>query len=167
MRLRTAAISGLLLFTCLVLGACKEQQPLGQPPRLEFPKAVSQSARTALFAQDFSLVTNVNELPMSVRRKFQEQGGTRLLIVNPGEKFNATDVITNASLPRERLIFAGSSENATFVFYERGGLGLSYVIDVFGIRSGEIAKPVWRGYCRQTIDNLDKLRSEIASGGCS
>jgi hypothetical protein len=81
------------------LGACKEQQPLGQPPRLEFPKAVSQSARTALFAQDFSLVTNVNELPMSVRRKFQEQGGTRLLIVNPGEKFNATDVITNASLP--------------------------------------------------------------------
>ncbi|MGB8990412.1 MAG: hypothetical protein WCC37_27690 [Candidatus Sulfotelmatobacter sp.] len=53
------------------------------------------------------------------------------------------------------------------MFYERGGRGLSYVIDVFGIRSGEIAEPVWRGYCHQTVDNLDKLRREIVSGGCS
>ncbi len=167
MRPKTVAISGLLAFACLALSACKEQRPLDPPPRLEFPKAVSQSARTALFAQDFRIIANANQLPSSVRRQFQEQGGTRLLIANPGETFSATDFITDASLPRERLIFAGSSENTSFVFYERGGRGLSYAIDVFGIRSSEVAEPIWRGYCRRSVDNLDKLRSEIASGGCS
>jgi len=85
-------------------------------------------------------------------------------MANPGEKFNATDVIRDASVPRMRLIFAGISRNKCFVHYERGGIAHSYLIALFKLGPNEF-KPLWRGYCGAS-KNLADLRSNADNGLC-
>jgi len=43
----------------------------------------------------------------------------------PGEDFQVTDVISKRRLPWRRLIFGGRSPSVTFIYYEKGGRGLS------------------------------------------
>src|SRR5437870_10083441 len=46
-------------------------------------------------------------------------------LAEPGQKWEATDVITDASLPRKRLIWAATDAEYYVVYYERGGRGHS------------------------------------------
>src|SRR5436309_12102174 len=47
-------------------------------------------------------------------------------LAEPGQKWGATDVITDASLPRKRLIWAVVAGEYYVVHYERGGRGHSF-----------------------------------------
>jgi hypothetical protein len=79
-------------------------------------------------------------------------------MANPDQKFEATDVIQDASVPRKRLIFAGVADNKCFVHYEQGGRAHSYVVEFFGATSTENMKPLWRGHCRAPAANIQDLR---------
>ncbi len=84
-------------------------------------------------------------------------------LAEPGQKWEATDVITNASLPRKRLIWAAVSGEYYVVHYERGGRGHSFHVLVATLAKGE-PKPkiVWRGVGGQLKDYtafLGALRS--------
>ena len=85
------------------------------------------------------------------------------MMANPGQRFEATDVIRDESLPRKRLIFAGISGNKCFVHYEQGGLGLSYPVAFFELTSSQGMTPIWRGGCGKAKD-LDQLRSLLNQG---
>jgi hypothetical protein len=61
----------------------------------------------------------------------------------PGEKWEPTDIISDASLPWKRLIWAAKSENYYVVHYERGGRCHSFHILVATMENGE-ASAVWR-----------------------
>ena len=67
-------------------------------------------------------------------------------LAGPGQTWQATDVITNDKLPRERLIWAATDGEYWVVHYERGGRGHSYYVVVVQLRRGD-TKPsfVWRG----------------------
>jgi hypothetical protein len=117
--------------------------------------------------RDFNIVTDVRALPGPVLQKYTEPGGSRLLMANPGQKFEATDFIRDASMPRERLIFAGIAGDKCFVHYERGGRAHSYHVDFFRITSAKNMESLWSSHCDAPAANLQGMRSQLIHGGCS
>lgn len=123
-------------------------------------------ARQQFLEGDFKIIRDVKELPQPVLQAFTEQGGSRLLMANPGKRFLATDVISDSNLPRKRLIFAGVLDDKCFVHYERGGIALANILAFFRLTSKESMEPLWRGYCAPASDIKD-LRSQLLKDGCS
>lgn len=141
--------------------------PLGEPPPIKNPPAaMSLSAMQQFFDCDFQIVKDFKSLPGPVVLAFTESGGSRLTIANPGGKFEATDVISDASLPRRRLLFAGVSERKSFVLYEQGGIGLFYVLALFKLDTTSTSPAIWRTYCGPSA-GIEELRADVSQGKCS
>ena len=160
---------GLFAVAAISVGYWRKSKlsPPAEAPRIEYPSEImAQSARQQFLEGSFSLIENVRNLPAPVLRAFSEQGGSRLVMADPGKNFRATDVIYDSSLPSKRLIFAGVSGDKCFVYYEQGGIGLSYVLALFNVTSEDSMKPIWRGYCGRAT-NFEDLRSLLADGSCS
>ena len=142
-------------------------QPLGESPRIEFQSSgLSPVEREQFLEGDFAIVTDVKALPAPVVKAFTEQSGSRLLMANPGKRFEPGDVIVDPSVPRKRLIFAGVLNVKCFVHYEQGGIGHSYLIAFFDVPAGSGLKPIWRGYCAKPARNIGDLRAKVTSGAC-
>jgi hypothetical protein len=145
----------------------KASKPLGEAPRINSPSVgLTQSQRQQFLEGDFTIVRDVKALPRQLVDAFTEQGGSRLLMANPGQTFEVTDVIGDASVPRERLIFAGVLNDKCFVHYEKGGYAHTYNLSFFDITSTSGAKMVWQGYCAASATSFRDLRLKIISGGC-
>jgi hypothetical protein len=140
--------------------------PLGEAAPINFP-SISPPGTQQFLEGDFELIKKVEALPRPILAAFTEQGGSRLLMANPGGKFEATDYILDASVPMKRLIFAGSRDNKCFVHFEQGGRAHSYVLAFFTLTSADEMKPLWQGYCDERAANIQELRSKLASGACS
>jgi hypothetical protein len=166
-------VAGSLLAVLLLIGVIKIIQiwagnasPLGEETLINFP-AISPPGTQQFLEGDFEIIKRVEALPRPVLLAFAEQGGSRLSIANPGEKFEPGDYILDASVPRKRLIFAGSSKNKCFVHYEQGGRAHSFVLAFFTLASAHEMKPVWQGYCDEPVTNFQTLRSKFENGSCS
>jgi len=142
-------------------------KPMGQRPPLDFPSEVSQSVKITFLMDDFSVINSLSALPPAVLETFRGKGDSRIVLGDPGAHFNATDVISDASVPRRRLILAGVSKDKCFVHYEQGGIALFEVIEVFELGPQKELRPLWSGYCRKPSRDLKKLRDQVANGGCS
>jgi len=141
--------------------------PLGQARPIQFrPGGLTQAARGQFLNGDFTIVKNLRVLPFPVLEALAEQGGTRLIMANPGGVFEATDVILDSSLPQRRLIFAGVLSDRCFIHYERGGRGHSYIIAFFRLTSASSMEPLWSGYCDKPAATIHDLRSKLANGKC-
>jgi hypothetical protein len=140
--------------------------PLCGPPPIDF-SSISAAETQRFLEGDFEVIRRVEDLPQPVLIAFTEQGGSRLLIANPGTNFQATDVVVNASVPSKRLIFAGVSDNKCFVHYEQGGIARSYVLAFFTLTSADKMKAVWQGYCGGAAADIQDLRSKFTNGVCS
>jgi|ERR1041385_6642558 hypothetical protein len=84
-------------------------------------------------------------------------------LAEPGEKWNATDSITDPSLPAKRLIWAAIGGEYYVVHFERGGIAHTYHILVAKLAKTE-AKPkvVWSavgGPFKDYTAFLDALRT--------
>jgi hypothetical protein len=168
---RMVTLASVILFVVVRVGVMRYlkdvPRPLGDGPRIESSAAgISQSAWLEFLNGDFKMVTDVRALPGPVLQKYTEQGGSRLLMANPGQKFQVTDVM-NASMPPERLIFAGVAGDKCFVHYERGGRAHMYVVEFFEVTSLESVESLWSGHCNAPAANLQDLRSRVLHGGCS
>jgi hypothetical protein len=155
-------VAGMKLFQIVAGNA----SPLGEAMPLNFP-SISTSEVQRFLDGDFKPIADVRSLPLPVLAAFTEQGGSRLLMANPGKKFEAADVILDASVPQKRLIFAGVSDNRCFVHFEQGGRAHSYVLTFFTLPSAEKMTPLWRGYCDKPAANIEELHSKLVSGACS
>jgi hypothetical protein len=134
-------------------------RPLGEAPTIEFHSAeFSESERQHFLDGNFKIVKDVRALPAPVLQTFIEQGGTRSLIANPGEKFEEGDVISDSSVPRKRLILGGVSDGKCFVHYAQGGRALIYVVEFFSLSSTQNIKPLWKGNCAAPAANIRDLR---------
>jgi hypothetical protein len=67
-------------------------------------------------------------------------------LAEPGQKWNATDVITDPNLPDKRLIWATVGGEYYVVHYERGGIAHTFHVLVAKLAKND-AKPkvIWRG----------------------
>ena len=52
-------------------------------------------------------------------------------IANPNEKWSATDVIADKTLPRRKLLYFGKGKNIAVLNYNLGGIGMSTKILIF------------------------------------
>ena len=166
----TGTIAALLAMAILEV-ACHSKpvsESLGEGPQVHFlADGFSESARRQFLDSDFRIVTDVRALPVSVLQTFTEKGGFRLLMANPGQKFEMTDEILDASVPRKRLLFAGVAGEKSFVHYEKGGYVHSYILEIFGPTSTGKVAPLYGGYCDAPATNFQDLRSLLIHGGCS
>jgi hypothetical protein len=133
-------------------------RPLGEAPPIDFHSAkFSESERQHFLDGIFKVVKDVRALPAPVLQTFMEDGGTRLLIANPGEKFDATDVISG-DVPRKQLIIAGVAEDKCFVHYYQGGRAAMYVVEFFRLSSSQNIEPLWKGHCDTPARDIGALR---------
>jgi len=74
-------------------------------------------------------------------------------LAEPDQKWQVTDVVTDASLPWKRLIWAFTNGDYYVVHYERGGRAHSFHILACRLEAGD-SKPafVWRGVGGQLKD---------------
>jgi hypothetical protein len=84
-------------------------------------------------------------------------------LAEPGEKWNATDSITDPTLPAKRLIWAAIGGEYYVVHFERGGIAHTYHILVAKLaNNGGEPKVVWQavgGPLEDYAAFLDALRS--------
>ncbi len=108
----------------------------------------------------FREVLATTNLPPAIVALCSDDSGR---LAEPGQKWEATDAITDASLPRKRLIWAAVSGEYYVVHYERSGRGHSFHVLVATLAKGETKpKIVWRGVGGQLKDYaafLGALRS--------
>jgi hypothetical protein len=106
-------------------------KPLGPTPHIDFSNPLPKSAVLEFLQGEFATIKDVKSLPSPVLKPFTEVGGARPVTANPGQKFEVGDVIFDASIPQERLLFAGVSGDRCFVHYEQGGRGHYYMLALF------------------------------------
>ena len=109
----------------------------------------------------FHEVHSTGDLPAAILALF---GGDNGSIAEPGQKWNATDAITDPTLPAKRLIWAAVGGDYYVVHYERGGIAHTFHILVTKLAKND-AKPkvVCRGIAGPLKDYaafLDALRNE-------
>jgi hypothetical protein len=140
-----------LLFITAIHGLCYAD--VTKLP-VEDRKVLQDSAR-------FHEVHSTNALPSAILALCDDGGDGKL--AEPGQKWNATCVITDPSLPGKRLIWAAVGGEHYVVHYERGGIAHSFHILVGKLTKSD-AKPtlVWRavgGPFKDYAAFLDVLRS--------
>lgn len=89
--------------------------------------------------------------------------GDKNNLAEPGGKWNATDVITDPTLPAKRLIWAAIGGDYYVVHYERGGIAHTYHVLVAKLVKGETkSKIIWQavgGPFKDYAGFLQALRS--------
>jgi hypothetical protein len=91
----------------------------------------------------FHEVHSTSDLPVAILALCDGGGDGRL--AEPGQKWNATCVITDPSLPSKRLIWAAAGGEYYVVHYERGGIAHTFHILVAKLTKNDAQpKVVWR-----------------------
>jgi hypothetical protein len=122
--------------------------PPGEPAPIKFAAPnMSSAERREFLNADYRIVRKVADLPAGIRKLYTVKGGSRVAIADPGEKFEATDVINDPDLPSRRLIFAGVAQDRAFIHYEEGGIVHSHMVELFRLESPDIAVGLWSAYC--------------------
>ena len=84
-------------------------------------------------------------------------------LAEPGQKWNATDAVSDPTLPAKRLIWGAIGGEHYVVHYERGGIAYTYhILVVKRTKADEKLKVVWNaigGPFRDYASFLDALRT--------
>ena len=144
------------LSLCLVLAAAIQSLCYADVTHLP-----AEDRKGLLDASRFHEVHATNDLPSAILALCD--GGQDGKLAEPSQKWNATDVITDPTLPGKRLIWAAVGGDYYVVHYERGGIAHSFHILVAKLTKDD-AKPklVWRAVGHQFEDYaafLNALRS--------
>jgi hypothetical protein len=139
-----------LLFTAAIQSLCYA----------DVTKLPVEDRKTLQDASRFHEVHSPKDLPPAVIALCVDDKGK---LADPGQDWNATDAITDPTLPWKRLIWAAVGSDYYVVRYERGGIDHSFHILVAKLTKND-AKPrvVWRAVGGQFKDYaafLGALRS--------
>jgi hypothetical protein len=123
-------------------------------------KLPAEDRKALLDASRFHEVHSTKDLPPAVVALCVDDKGK---LADPGQNWNATDAITDPTLPWKRLIWAAVGGDYYIVHYERGGIDHSFHILVVKLAKND-AKPktVWHAVGHQFKDYaafLDALRT--------
>ena len=86
----------------------------------DITKLPAEDRKALLDASRFHEVRSTSDLPSAILALCDGGGDGKL--AKPGQKWNATDAITDPTLPGKRLIWAAVGGQYYVVHYERGGI---------------------------------------------
>ena len=139
-----------LLFTATIQSLCWA----------DVTKLPAEVRKALLDASPFHEVRATTSLPFAILALCDGGDGK---LAEPGQNWQATDVITDPTLPGKRLIWAAVGDEYYVVHYERGGIAHTFHILVAKLGKND-AKPtmVWRavgGWLKDYAAFVDTLRS--------
>src|SRR5437899_3827467 len=121
-------------------------------------KLPAEARRALQDSSRFHEVHSTGDLPAAIVALCADDGR----LAEPGQKWNATDAITDPPLPGKRLIWAAVDGEYYVVHYERGGIDHSFHILVAKLTKDDVKpKAVWRAVGNSFKDYpafLDALR---------
>ncbi len=105
-------------------------------------KLPAEDRRALQNSSRFHEVHSTGDLPAAIVALCADDGR----LAGPGQKWNATDAITDPTLPGKRLIWAAVDGEYYVVHYERGGIAHTFHVLVATLTKNN-AKPkvIWRG----------------------
>ena len=105
-------------------------------------KLPAEDRRALQDSSRFHEVHSTGDLPAAIVALCADDGR----LAGPGQKWNATDAITDPTLPGKRLIWAAVDGEYYVVHYERGGIAHTFHVLVATLTKNN-AKPkvIWRG----------------------
>lgn len=152
----TCAKFGLALGLCVLGALPAAAQPVSP--------AVPAPIRAHVRDERFQAVTSVRGLPLGVREELQRMfGSSAMAIADPGAPFQATDDISDPSLPIRRMSVAGCSQDHCLVYYERGGIAHVWHAVLFHW-TPEATRVVAGGTAPAGLRTVDELRNAVLSG---
>jgi hypothetical protein len=142
-------VSLYLLFTVAIQSLC----------HADATKLPTEDRRKLQDSSRFHEVHSISDLLPAVFALCSEDGR----LAEPGQKWNATDVIMDPALPGKRLIWAAVGGEYYVVHYERGGIAHTFHVLVAKLTKDDTKpKVVWRavgGPFKDYAAFLDALRS--------
>jgi len=120
------------------------------PPSAEFRALLTES-------KNFQIRDTVSAIPVPVRASFAKNARQEsFAMAEPGADWNVTDVMVKPGLPFYRLGKVALSKSLCILFYEEGGFGWSYRVDVFQVAR---TRPTWCGAHIPSRPSTDRLIS--------
>jgi hypothetical protein len=155
MHARASTVMAALVFGVAAVPAAAQTQHL------------DAATRTAILAGSYRTVVRVADIPPAVMAaaaaaRGPDLGGYPLEMADPGQPFQATDVIVDKRLPGRRLIAAYASTAAWIVHYEAGGVAHTYHIAFFRLH-GKRATFVWQASVPRTLSGIVALQELVRS----
>ena len=146
------------VFALALVGAKVREQTPGQQT------TIPEALRAHIRGERFSPLATVAALPASVRNALGSLFGSKTLdMADPGQPFQATDVMVMPRLPARRLLAAGCSPDHCLVYYERGGFAHIHQIVLFSTTDAA-ARLVHGGVAAGGLADLDQVKDALASG---
>lgn len=182
---RNVQILGVSLVACLLLAVCAEiafQLYVKRVARSRTAVAGANDAARHLPAappadllaalktpNSFNLRHSVSEIAPEVRTAFARAAGEQnFSMADPGNAWEATDVIMDRRLPRRRLTALAVARGFCLVFYEHGGFAANYNVAAFRTSAGS-SELIWHAVLGPAVADAAGLRDAIsrneASGG--
>src|SRR5262249_13214364 len=79
-----------------------------EPNRIAFAQRKMSCLEQAEFLSGaYNIVRRMGELPEAIQRLYSMRDGSKSALADPGEEYEATDLIKDLHMPRRRLRFAG------------------------------------------------------------
>ena len=121
----------------------------------DIAKLRPEDRRVLQDASRFHEIHSTTNLPPQVVSLCADQNGR---LAEPGQKWEATDYITDIKLPGRRLIWAASDGEYYVVHYERGGYVHSYHVLVAKVQPESAkAERLWGGFGKPLKDYKEFL----------
>jgi hypothetical protein len=112
----------------------------------------------------FNVVSKTEAIPTNVKQAFSKiSRQPSFAMANPGQRFQATDVVLDRTLPFRRLVFAGVLDDRWFVHYEKGGYAHGYYVVAFKVDPDGDAHFVWGCSGVEGAKTLEQLRRIAAA----
>jgi hypothetical protein len=104
---------------------------------------------------------SVNAIPKKVFSRLRNK--ELLGMVEPGHDFNTTDIPV---LPNKRLIFNGLDEfkKIGFIYFEKGGIGITYTLIVYSIKNKKIN--MCKMFFYSKFNDIKGVVQNISNGYC-
>ena len=114
----------------------------------------------ALFAKaDFTTVTQTKSIPSQVASKLGLEGSKKSM-ADAGEPWNS-GCVGPATLPHQRLIFAGTAPGLCIVYFERGGIALFNVLQIYKL-SGNKATLICQTNGNKSYKTIAEIKEAMA-----
>ncbi len=151
----TRVFSMLLLVVTLIGCGSSEKSAVEQV-------ATSQSPLDSILRSNYEAVVRMDRIPESVRAGLFHLMKYDPRLADKGERFNSTDLV-DSRLPMRRLIFAGGTATAWFVYYEHGGRGYHRHLVIFALDGG-LATCRYSCDVQEYVKNVSQLKTAASKG---